>query len=255
VNLGKKIVLGVILGLFSTFTALAYYPLPPLPRPDKYGDVLMDRSSSANGEKAVVFSHWSHRIRYTCRVCHFELDIELSAGRTEISEEENRDGYYCGACHDGKQAFGHTAENCQKCHTGPDVDRTEQFYSLRDKIVLPRASFGNKIDWVKALQGGSITPLYSLFKPDEKPMAFDKRLELAAEWNWVPPAVFDHATHAVWLDCANCHPDIFNIQKKTTKHFSMAYILEKKFCGACHYSVALPLDDCHACHPGMNRRD
>jgi c(7)-type cytochrome triheme protein len=93
-----------------------------------------------------------------------------------------------------------------------------------------------------------------MFRPDEKPMAFDKRLELVAEWDWVSPAVFNHATHTPWLDCANCHPEIFNIKKKTTKHFLMEYILEKKFCGVCHFSVALPIDDCHACHPAMSRK-
>lgn len=237
------------------WSAFAYYTLPPLPSADKYGDVVMDRVATSKGEKAVVFSHWSHRSRYSCRVCHFELNFELSVGKTEISEEDNRDGDFCGACHDGGQVFGHTEEHCDKCHTGAQVDRREAFSALRYKPKkLPKTAFGNKINWAKAQKNGLINPRYSLFRPDEKPMAFDKKLLLEAEWNWVPPAIFDHATHNPWLDCANCHPDIFNIQKKTTKHFRMEYILEKKFCGVCHFSVALPMDDCHACHPDMKQR-
>jgi len=33
----------------------------------------------------------------------------------------------------------------------------------------------------------------------------------------------------------------------------MQYILETKFCGACHLTVAFPLDDCLRCHPGMGQ--
>jgi len=249
----RKLVPALLLVLGCAWTALAYYRLPRLPSADRYGDIVMDRVASTHGAKAVVFSHWSHRTRYSCRVCHYELNFELAAGLTEITEEENRDGEFCGVCHDGKQAFGHTEENCGKCHTGSEVDRADAFYHLWDR--LPNSRFGNRIDWVLAQQKGIIKPIYSLFRAEEKPMAFDKKLELAAEWSWVPPAVFNHATHNPWLDCANCHPDIFNIKKKTTKHFLMQYILEKKFCGVCHFSVALPIDDCHACHPAMKKRN
>ena len=65
---------------------------------------------------------------------------------------------------------------------------------------------------------------------------------------------FSHKRHVkADVDCANCHPDIFNIEKKTTKSFAMKYILDKKFCGVCHLKVAFPLDDCKGCHPAMSR--
>jgi c(7)-type cytochrome triheme protein len=51
-----------------------------------------------------------------------------------------------------------------------------------------------------------------------------------------------------WLDCNNCHPDNFNIKKKTTKHFSMERILKREFCGVCHLTVAFPMDDCKRCY-------
>jgi len=250
----RRIILTVLLTISIALPSSAYYPLPPLPPPDKFGDVVMDKVASSKGAKAVVFSHWSHRTSYTCRVCHYELNFEVVAGQTEISEEENREGEYCGACHDGVQAFGHTEEHCAKCHTGPQVDRRDKFVALKQKLRrVPQTGLGNRINWVEALRSGAIEPRYSLFRADEKPMAFDKRLELAAEMSWVPPAIFDHATHTPWLDCANCHPAIFNIKKKTTKHFRMEYILEKRFCGVCHLSVALPIDECHACHPKMKQ--
>ncbi|MEJ2323270.1 MAG: cytochrome c3 family protein [Nitrospirota bacterium] len=197
--------------------------------------------------KSVTFSHWSHRTKYTCRVCHFELYFEMAVNTTEITEEDNKNGLYCGACHNGVDAFGHTEKNCDKCHNGDISYGKEKFQEQLEK--LPRAKFGNNIDWVKALSEGKIMPKYSIFRVDEKSLEFDSLLTLEAEWSFVPPAYFPHAEHVKWLDCSNCHPDIFNIKKKTTKHFLMKYILEGKFCGVCHLNVAFPMRDCKRCHP------
>ncbi len=156
----KKAILVILAVVCTVQVAYAYYNLPRLPAPDKYGDVVMDRLSSANGQKAVVFSHWSHRARFSCRICHYELNFQLNAGLTDISENENRDGDFCGACHDGTRAFGHTEEHCAKCHTGANVSRRDKFNALSS--VLPKGAYGNRIDWVKAQWQGAINPLYSL---------------------------------------------------------------------------------------------
>jgi len=235
-----------------SLSAAAYFNLPPLPSPDRYGDIVMDRVATAHGQKAVVFSHWSHRGRFTCRVCHFELNFDFVAGQTVVTAEDIRDGEFCGGCHNGEMAFGITKVNCSKCHTGANVDRSKQFMELVDKLrKLPYREYGNRINWVMARQRGLINPKYSIFRPEEKPLPFSRTLILNAEWSWVPAAVFNHATHTAWLDCANCHPQIFNVKKKTTQHFRMEYILKKKFCGVCHFAVALPIDDCGTCHPDM----
>jgi c(7)-type cytochrome triheme protein len=242
------VVLSVLMLLAGSVSGGNKFDLWPLPPPEEYGNILIDRTSGRNDIKPASFSHWSHRKKYTCRVCHFELNFAFTLNATEITEEDNKNGLFCGACHDGKIAFGHTAEHCEKCHNGDISNGRENFAELKSK--LPAAKFGNEIDWVQALQEGIIKPKYSIYK-DEKPMDFDKKLELRAEWSGISPAVFPHASHVQWLDCANCHPDIFNIKKKTTKHFAMKYILDNKFCGACHLSVAFPIDDCKGCHPKM----
>ena len=226
-----------------------FFNLPPLSDPQDYGDILMDRVSSDAKVKPVFFSHWRHRIKYSCRVCHFELDFALANEQTEITEEDNLNGLFCGACHDGTIAFGHTKENCNKCHTGKIISHEKEYIDFSNKVK--QAPFGNKINWVDAVESGVIDPVYSIYNKDEKPLGFDKKLELRADWGMIPPAEFDHKTHTRWLDCANCHPDIFNVKKKTTKHFSMKYILDNKFCGVCHLRIALPLDDCKGCHPAM----
>jgi len=245
-----------LLGVLTTLLAgsgIAFaspYSLPPLPSPERYGDVLIDRGTAGTKEKAVLFNHWNHRNRYSCRVCHFELGFAMQPNVTEITEEDNRQGDFCGACHDGTRAFGHTSEHCNRCHTGPNIDRSEHFRKMQSK--LPPMSYGNEINWSMALDQGRIKPLYSLFRADEKPLAFDKEFELRAEMGRIPPAYFSHKTHTPWLDCSSCHPDIFNVKKKGTRHFDMKHILNQQFCGACHLKVAFPADDCQACHPGMS---
>lgn len=233
----------------SPVVAAGFYALPPLPPPHEFGTSLIDRTSSANGVLPVVFSHWLHRMKYTCQVCHSELEFEMRAEATEITEAENRAGRYCGACHNGTTAFG-PAENCTRCHSGEKGGDRAKFEAIFSHRPFPSTPFGNGIDWVQALARGMITPARFLSTESEE-MPFDKELLLEAEIGRIPPAVFPHQTHNEWMACDTCHPAIFNIKKKATKHFRMAAILDGEFCGACHLNVAFPMDDCSRCHPGI----
>lgn len=234
--------------LLGTVTASAHFDLPSLPSREQYGNILIDRNSTKSGVQPVTFSHWLHRKRHTCRVCHTELDFSMKAGTTEISERENRAGKFCGACHNGKVAFRHNG-NCDKCHNGNIDFGSEKFTEFFNK-PFPTTPYGNGVNWVESLRRGMITPATYL-KTKSKDLNFDKLLILEAEWSIISPSIFPHKAHIEWLDCSSCHPDIFNIKKKTTKHFSMSAILSGEFCGVCHLTVAFPMDDCQRCHPGM----
>ena len=239
------VVLSLLLVGLSGAVLAGFIDLPPLPPPKLYGNILINRASSGAGVKAATFSHWSHRTKYTCTVCHLELGFNMMLNTTIITEAENKEGKYCGACHDGKTAFGHTEEHCNKCHNGNKSYGGDKFKELKSLTAAP---YGNRIDWAEALENGQIKPKSFLTEQSE-PVQFEKELLLEAEMAMIPPAVFPHKKHIAWIDCANCHPDIFNIKKKTTKHFSMSYILNNEFCGVCHGKVAFPLDDCKRCHP------
>lgn len=243
----RLVTLLIVLQLASP--AWGHFTLPPLPPREEYGNIIMDRVSSREGQKPVVFPHWLHRARYTCRVCHGELDFQMKRGATEISERGNRTGKFCGACHNGKIAFRSNG-NCDKCHSGDSGYSAGRFDEFLMKTSLPMAASGNGVDWSEGVRRGIIKP-QSFLKKKSQDMAFDRQLILEAEMAIIPPAVFPHKTHTAWLDCDNCHPDLFNIKRKGT-HFAMEEILKGRYCGVCHMTVAFPMDDCRRCHPGMH---
>ncbi|MEE8321048.1 MAG: cytochrome c3 family protein [Gammaproteobacteria bacterium] len=82
----------------------------------EYGDVVLNKHSDVEGVRPVIFSHWFHRIRFRCKVCHSELGFEMRAGANLVTMEEISDGKFCGACHNGEIAW--STENCDLCHSG-----------------------------------------------------------------------------------------------------------------------------------------
>lgn len=241
-------VLFLLMFILAASHAGANFTLPPLPPREEYGNIIVDRSSSRSGQKPVVFSHWLHRDRFTCRVCHGELDFQMKAGATEITERANRAGKFCGACHNGKTAFRSNG-NCDKCHSGDIGFSSKRFDDFLMQKAMPMTVTGNGVNWSEGLRAGVTRPQTYLKKKKEE-MGFDRELLLEAEMAIIPPAIFPHKAHTAWLDCDNCHPDLFNIKKKGT-HFTMPEILKGRYCGVCHLNVAFPMDDCRRCHPGM----
>lgn len=71
----------------------------------------------AGGFAQATFQHWAHRIRYRCSACHPTL-FELRAGADTLTMAALRNGEGCGACHDGRAAFGLAA--CERCHVAAD---------------------------------------------------------------------------------------------------------------------------------------
>jgi len=82
----------------------------------EYGDVVLNRNAEKEGVRPVVFPHWLHRIRYRCKVCHFELGFRMRAGSNQVSMADIIDGRFCGMCHNGQVAWA--ADRCDLCHSG-----------------------------------------------------------------------------------------------------------------------------------------
>jgi c(7)-type cytochrome triheme protein len=75
------------------------------PLPYEYGRVVISNYSEKTGLSPVVFDHWLHRAKFTCRLCHVDIGFAMKAGATGIKASDNMSGYYCGSCHNGKKAF------------------------------------------------------------------------------------------------------------------------------------------------------
>ena len=105
---------------------------------------------------------------------------------------------------------------------------------------------GNQVRWMEALIKGQIKPR-SRITPD--PRADELReTEIFLNLNGGTPIVrFPHKQHTLWLDCANCHDEIFKREVGGTR-LDMRRILQGEQCGVCHGAVAFPLTECNRCH-------
>lgn len=111
---------------------------------------------------------------------------------------------------------------------------------------LPASGDGNRIDWVKALDEGSIAPWVDLEDPEAEPFLLDLVIVREVKGS-MPNVVYPHQQHTEWLDCSNCHDEIF-VPAKGENQISMAGILLGQQCGVCHGKVAFPVSDCKRCH-------
>ena len=82
----------------------------------EYADVVLNRIAEKNGMRPVVFPHWFHRIRFRCKVCHYELGFKMRVGSNEVTMADIIDGKFCGACHNNDIAW--SVEKCDLCHSG-----------------------------------------------------------------------------------------------------------------------------------------
>ena len=84
--------------------------------PAEYADVVLNRRAEKEGVRPVIFPHWFHRIRFQCRVCHYELGFKMRVGANDVTMNDIADGKFCGACHNNDIAWG--PDRCDLCHSG-----------------------------------------------------------------------------------------------------------------------------------------
>lgn len=82
----------------------------------EYADVVLNHAAEKNGMRPVIYSHWFHRIRFRCKVCHSELGFKMRAGANNITMDAIIEGRFCGMCHNGEIAW--SVERCDMCHSG-----------------------------------------------------------------------------------------------------------------------------------------
>lgn len=216
------------------------------PLPDEFGKVVMNNFSEKNNVAPVVFDHWLHRAKFTCRLCHVDIGFAMEANATQVHEEANRKGFYCGACHNGKVAF--EMASCDRCHSaGKSVKRAYDFAAFT--ADLPKGRFGNGVDWEAAEAEGKIKLTDTLpgVSVKRSPLQVPKDYSIEAKVAGLPEIIFSHRKHATWNGCELCHPEIYAVKAGATK-YTMQDVFAGKFCGVCHGPVAFPAIDCQRCH-------
>ncbi len=254
------VVLLVIAGTASAVTGIKKKrPLPP-----DYGQVVMNNHSEKNKMTPVVFDHWLHRLRYTCRLCHVDIGFTMKAGTTNVTAADNANGYYCGACHngklvvEGKKVFPAcpnatsrvSLQECKRCHSAgiKNAGKTYDFAKMTEGF--PRERFGNGIDWEKleAVGGIHVSDYLEGVSIKRTPLSVQKDFALTTKEAGMPDIIFSHKKHTIWNGCEVCHPEIFIGVKKGMTKYSMPDLYDSKYCGVCHGAVAFPLLDCQRCH-------
>ena len=128
------------------------------------------------------------------------------------------------------------------------IDPSPDVVSLQQ---LPVDSYGF-IDWVKAINDGTIAPRESINdKPPklgpEDSETFSGDVLIRSKMKFMPDVIFPHSAHTEWLKCSTCHPRIFK-KKAGATPITMAGIWKGQFCGRCHDKVAFPTRNCFKCH-------
>jgi c(7)-type cytochrome triheme protein len=224
--------------------------LPKIMDTYTYGNIVISRnlpkSPMAGFIKPVVFPHWWHRTVFVCKVCHTDIGFKMKAGANDIKMIDIQQGKWCGTCHNGKIAFAPV--QCPRCHS-EGIEVKENRNAREHLIKLPPNNYGNKVDWVKAINEGAITPKTSLDGKGQMAV-LDRDIEFKVQGGDdipLPDVIYPHKQHTQWLFCNNCHPDVFQM-KAGGNPVTMLDIFQGKYCGVCHGKVAFPLMDCLRCH-------
>ncbi len=233
------------------------------PKPFDYGKETINNFSSKVGLAPVEFDHWSHRAKFSCRLCHADIGFAMVAGETQIKATDNMKGYFCGACHNDKmiyedrkvfsacsKEFSRTdLKRCERCHvTSVNPKKEADFYKLADR--LPRERGGNSINWELAEERGLIKLVDYIEGVSMKraQLGTQKDFSISSKVEGMPDIIFSHKKHTVWNGCEVCHPEIFASVKKGVSKYTMIELFEGKYCGVCHVTVAFPQTDCQRCH-------
>lgn len=265
IRIGRALLILSFVFIFSAVVFAQTGAKKRRPAPYEYGRVIINNYSERANLAPVIFDHWLHRTKFTCRLCHVDIGFAMKANATAIKAADNSTGHYCGTCHngkiiiDGKKMFASCIKakdltweektTCRRCHSlGWNVKPAYDFENVTRGLPIER--FGNGIDWEKAEIKGLIKPADFVegVSIRRKSLTSPKDLELGSKVEGMPDIIFSHKKHAVWNGCELCHPEIFVGVKKGITKYSMAEIFNGKYCGACHTTVAFPLTDCQRCH-------
>ncbi len=255
--------LPLFFALLIANTADAQIFLSGVPPASEYGRVILDNHSSEGSPGPVLFDHWLHRSKFTCRLCHVDIGFAMRESATGIKASTNQQDFHCGACHNGKRvingkvtfpscsltATSAEKQQCSRCHS-LGKSGVRQFSYEKFTAKFPKDIYG--IAWEQAERTGVIKPIDALegLSIPRAPMKSRGNLAIQANAALFSDVRFSHEKHSIWNGCEVCHPDIFPPAQKGAVKYSMYKIARGGSCGVCHGSVAFPVNSCHWCHSG-----
>jgi len=237
--------------------------------------------------KAVLFTHKSHGIdkRLSCVRCHsglFEMEALKVQEKKDFNMESFYQGKYCGACHNGKDAFASNTQ-CARCHIRikgleprsdiPVYKASESFgkakrevrfnHEIHTKVTKcsnchPRL-FKIKKGANKITQADHAQQKYCFVCHDGKQSFSGNNCsrchiktpapQQAVLFGHGKKAIaFNHQTHMGKLKCGSCHLSLFPFKKGVTK-IVFADHNTKKACFKCHTGKnGNAFYDCNRCH-------
>jgi c(7)-type cytochrome triheme protein len=166
--------------------------------------------------KSVIFRHKYHVDvkKISCEKCHsglFEMEALSAEGKKDFVMESLYRGKYCGACHNGKDAFASDAQ-CARCHVRIDEQQVGHVKGKPKPYKVP--NYNTTI----------------LFGKDEMLVRFK------------------HEKHSPPADCRDCHTKLFQI-KKGSNNITVADHNPQKYCFGCHDGKkTFSWYDCNSCH-------
>jgi c(7)-type cytochrome triheme protein len=238
--------------------------------------------------KAVLFTHRSHGEKQglTCDRCHsglFEMEALKVQEKKDFNMESLYRGKYCGACHNGKQAFASDTQ-CARCHirirgTGPQGDMPVYKASESFGQAEREVRFNHEIHTQLTKCSNCHPRPFKVRKGANKITQADHGQQKfcfvchdgkkSFSWNNCSrchvktPApqqvvsfghgekaiLFRHQTHTGKLQCGSCHPKLFPFAKGVTK-ITFARHAEEKACFVCHKEKngTSFYSDCGRCH-------
>ena len=211
-----------------------------------------------------VFSHKLHLAKSAnCGRCHPTI---FAAGHNKpFTMADMEKGKSCGACHNGKKAFG--LDKCVTCHpvkeityrvkaTGPTHFSHKTHIEVAEcdkchpKLYTPDQH--NKRAGMAAMEKGkscgACHNTKEAFSVKECSKCHPVR-ELTFEEKSTGNVAFSHKFHTTAYSCSDCHTPLFQTTRSKTK-VSMEEMEKGKSCGACHdgQSAFSVKEKCEVCH-------
>lgn len=228
---------------------------------------LKDIVYSTRDAGTVVFSHTIHlqkKSRTTsnlsCKTCH----ISKKDKNTHFTMADMDKGKSCGACHNGSRAFA--LANCTQCHkvreitykvkeTGPVTFshtrhlQTMQCTACHSGIFNagPNAK-ASMADMKKGKSCGACHNGKGAFALEDCAKCHPVR-EISYAVKGAGNVTFSHNSHLGMYGCAECHPRLYQTDRKNAA-VSMTGMEEKKSCGGCHdgKTAFTVRENCATCH-------